>query len=97
MMTKNEMESFRDMSGEAYRLHSGGNAVLASVLAGGLLLMAVAASIAGRGPHVDASNGVRPSEISATKRSGTGDVSAFMMMSTASHELPVRPHDEPAF
>ena len=96
MMTKNEMESFRDMSGEAYRLHSGGNVILASVLAGGLLLMAVAGSLVGPGPYVDASNGVGPSEISATKRSAS-DVSAFMMMSTASHELPVRPHDEPAF
>ena len=96
MVTKHEMHT---LSTEAYRLHSsgaGGNVILASLLAGGLLVMAVAGSIAGRGPYIDSSNGVGPSEISATKR-GTGDMSAFVLMSTAAHLLPVRPNEEPAF
>ena len=66
MMTKQEMRAFRDMSAEAYRLHDcgvNGNVTLTSILAGGLLLMAVAGSIAGREPYVAASNGLtRPQD-----------------------------------
>jgi hypothetical protein len=100
MITRNEMQSCRDMFAEAHRLHdsqANGNVILASILAGGLLLMAAAGSIAGLEPNVHASKGSGFSEISAAERVGTGDISAFVLMSTAPHQLPVRPQDEPAF
>jgi hypothetical protein len=71
------------------------NVVVGSILAGGLLCMALVGSGASISPR---QAGAQITELSASqKHSDQGAPSAFELMSRASDQLRVRPVDEPAF
>jgi hypothetical protein len=90
MVSKNELRSYQDMSVERWASR---NFVLGSIIAGALLIMAVAGSTMGLQPHADPAGHSGISELSASqKRSNT----AFYLMSTASEKLPIESWGEHA-
>jgi hypothetical protein len=90
MVTKNELRELRN-----HESWTTTNLILASLLAGGLLFMAVVGFSVVPAPYVTATAS-GTSEVSAVRRDADG-VSAFELMSSASPQFPVRPDDEPTF
>jgi hypothetical protein len=98
MVGKDELRSYQDVGHERWASR---NLVLGSILAGALLVMAVAGSTMALKPHVDLTDNSGISEISASEKPVPGGLSAFLsafeLMSKASDQLPVPPEDEQAF
>jgi hypothetical protein len=95
MVGKDELRSYQDVGHERWASR---NLVLGSILAGALLVMAVAGSTMSLKPHVDLMDNSGISEVSASeKRFDPGSPSAFELMSKASDQLPVQPWGEQAF
>jgi hypothetical protein len=97
MMSKGDiLLSYKDMSEDKRRALDhwiAGSFVISSILAGGLLLMALAGSGFSVSPE-----GASAARLSApTGLSDQGGLSAFELMSKASGQLPVRSEDEQAF
>ena len=102
MVGKDELHIYQDMSAEGRQRHGswvGRNIILGSIFAGGLLVMAaVGSTMALKAPDNTASDNSRISELSASEKAGPPPGPTLLeLMSTAPHNLPVRPEDESAF
>jgi hypothetical protein len=96
MIRRDDLQTYRDLSGEDFKRWMASSVVVGSFFAGGLLLMALAGSGLSPKPNEAVASNLALSEISAAEKL-QGIVSPFELMKRASDQLPVQPPDEQAF